>query len=237
MGKRRNFSLFAIVSRSHAMRFLDNGRRKPVAHTPYMVGEMARLSRKPCEIRGAERVRRIDFSGAASAFFRQGQGAWGFAYRRLRVLSLALLFLAPFIANACADVQITVHFTRVSDDNTRDDVRVYTIGHDHKIHVIATRGNTQTAGFLGLGMQQKEKTQGGIEYTASSKISGGNFIIKSDFATFTVIMTISTDGVKSCKAKREYILKPGQKYFQDGAASKQHSDLHATNLTCEISQT
>jgi hypothetical protein len=79
----------------------------------------------------------------------------------------------------------------------------------------------------------------GLAYKVESHVVSGAITLLEDAPSFRTRTVVRTNGRSSCSATREYLLKPGHKYFEV-ATPGQHipesdTNMHIENATCTIS--
>jgi hypothetical protein len=156
---------------------------------------------------------------------------------RKLILKLPDLIVTLFVclSAARADVKITVHFTKINNERSRDETRIYVISKEGRLHI--SRDGSVTSREVQLGKPEFEYTANNkVRYVARDIIRDGKLVVGSFFYSYKVVATITTDGVSHCSATREYKLNPGFDRFQDAIDSKAYSRIAAEGVSCEIAE-
>jgi hypothetical protein len=165
-------------------------------------------------------------------------------------LAFALVALSPTgpAAAQSGEVVITFAYTLVEDQLSPHSgqvrsqwTRTYRLSGKNLIgQTIAMNGQaletTNTAlGHSGSGVSAVN----GLAYSVESHVVGGAITLLEEAPSFRTRTVVRTNGRSSCSATREYLLKPGHKYFEV-ATPGQHipesdTNMHIENATCTIS--
>ena len=152
----------------------------------------------------------------------------------------AALLLASTPASAAIRVAVSYTFVEVEISPRQQVHRTnytnyYTL-EGHNVRFQSSLGNAN-AGSLGRSHVATSIT--GDRYDTSLKVEPGNRLVSvSNYPSQLVRTTITTNGVDSCRAVREAILKPGHQYFEETRISDHEhmilSDIIFENVRCEI---
>jgi hypothetical protein len=162
------------------------------------------------------------------------------------VIACVLLWVGSS-AEALADVMIKVSFVyvehEISPSNTEHRTNVtseYILTSDHKVKLASHYGSQyNSSAEEELGEPHAAKTISGYDYVARIRIDNGMIVIASFYPSYEVITRISTNGVDSCRATKEFKWAKGHNFFEAQRLSNHEhmleSEMRAENVTCMIS--
>ena len=175
--------------------------------------------------------------------------------RRRRKRGAILLVIAalwrPTVACASDDVRIVVAYTFINTEiapkratYTSYAQTAYLVSPDKTIKVAASqidRGRSYgDKASYALGEGRPHTMPDGEIFVVTGHIDDtGAIVVTGDTGSYQIVTRITTNGVDSCSATRDYRLKPGHKVFEVKRLSNHEpmlvSDMHAEHVSCKIS--
>ena len=142
---------------------------------------------------------------------------------------------------ALADIRVTISFTFVEDEvapRPGEHRRVASITYRLAGKTVQHTANSGRRTDLQIGAEQDMTNEAGVTYRAKATIQGGAFLMRQDYPSFFIRTRIITNGIDSCSATREAVLKPDHQTFEDRRTSNgetmQISSIRYENVTCTI---
>ena len=143
---------------------------------------------------------------------------------------------------ALADIRVSISFTFIEDEvapRPGEHRRAASISYVLRGKTVQNTSNSGRRTDLQIGAEQDMTNEAGVTYRAKTRIEGGAFLMRQDYPSFFISTRITTNGVDSCSATREAVLKPGHRIFEDRRTSNgetmQISSIRYEDVTCTIS--